>query len=206
MGQLPGLPPNTEGLLLIKGENVMMGYLNNPEKTRESIRDGWYITGDIALIDDDGFITIVDRLSRFSKIGGEMIPHVVIEQEISSYVENMARDTFGRENLAEALSGENLSGATGGKSMTKEVMTEERTVAVTGIPDESKGERLIVIHTTPLDPGSVVKYLAEKKLPNLWIPRTDCFFLVDTLPILGTGKLDLQGVKQLALALSSPSK
>lgn len=74
--------PNEEGLLLISGPNVMQGYLGNPQKTAEVIKDGWYITGDIAKIDEDGFVTITDRLSRFSKIGGEMVPHIKIEEVI----------------------------------------------------------------------------------------------------------------------------
>jgi len=75
-------PYNTEGLLLVKGPNVMKGYLNNPQRTEEVIRDGWYITGDIATIDEDGFVNITDRLSRFSKIGGEMVPHIKVEEKI----------------------------------------------------------------------------------------------------------------------------
>jgi acyl-[acyl-carrier-protein]-phospholipid O-acyltransferase/long-chain-fatty-acid--[acyl-carrier-protein] ligase len=72
-----------EGLLLVKGPNMMTGYLHQPEKTADVIRDGWYATGDIAMIDEDGFIFITDRLSRFSKIGGEMVPHVRIEEAIN---------------------------------------------------------------------------------------------------------------------------
>ncbi len=73
---------NEAGLLLVKGANVMKGYLNKPDKTSEVIKDGWYCTGDIATIDEDGFIHITDRLSRFSKIGGEMVPHIKIEENI----------------------------------------------------------------------------------------------------------------------------
>ena len=62
---------------------MMAGYLNQPEKTAEVMRDGWYVTGDIAMIDEDGFIFITDRLSRFSKIGGEMVPHLKIEEAIN---------------------------------------------------------------------------------------------------------------------------
>jgi len=70
------------GLLLVHGPNVMQGYLGRPDKTSEVLRDGWYVTGDIAAIDEDGFLTITDRLSRFSKIGGEMVPHVKVEDKL----------------------------------------------------------------------------------------------------------------------------
>jgi acyl-[acyl-carrier-protein]-phospholipid O-acyltransferase/long-chain-fatty-acid--[acyl-carrier-protein] ligase len=74
------LPAYQTGLLLVKGANVMTGYLNNPAKSAEIPHEGWYNTGDIARIDEEGFLFITDRLSRFSKIGGEMIPHGAIEE------------------------------------------------------------------------------------------------------------------------------
>ncbi|WP_374373343.1 acyl-[ACP]--phospholipid O-acyltransferase [Dongia sp.] len=74
--------PGEEGLLLLKSPARMLGYLNNPEKTADVLRDGWYVTGDIAVLDDDGFIRITDRLSRFSKIGGEMVPHLKVEEAL----------------------------------------------------------------------------------------------------------------------------
>ena len=80
------LAPNQEGLLLVKGSNRMIGYLNQPGLTAEAFRDGWYITGDIALIDDEGFIRITDRLARFSKIAGEMVPHMKIEEAIGTVI------------------------------------------------------------------------------------------------------------------------
>jgi len=70
------------GMLLIRGPNVMKGYLDKPELTSEVIRDGWYTTGDLAMIDADGFIRITGRQSRFSKIGGEMVPHIGIEETL----------------------------------------------------------------------------------------------------------------------------
>jgi acyl-[acyl-carrier-protein]-phospholipid O-acyltransferase / long-chain-fatty-acid--[acyl-carrier-protein] ligase len=76
------MPPNQNGMLLVRGPNLMQGYLNRPDRTREAMHDGWYITGDIACVDDDGFITITDRLSRFSKIGGEMVPHIKVEETL----------------------------------------------------------------------------------------------------------------------------
>ncbi len=77
----------TAGMLLAKGGNLMLGYLGQPELTAEVMRDGWYITGDIAAIDEDGFIRITDRLSRFSKIGGEMVPHMKIEEVINAILD-----------------------------------------------------------------------------------------------------------------------
>ena len=159
---------NEEGLLLVKGANVMKGYLNNPDRTAEVIKDGWYITGDIATIDEDGFIHITDRLSRFSKIGGEMVPHIKIE-----------------ENIMEII------GAT------------EPVCTVTAVSDEKKGERLVVLHSIDLDVDEVWEALGKKGLPNLWIPRKDNFYKVDIIPVLGSGKIDLKKVKELAQQLSA---
>lgn len=158
---------NEEGLLLVKGANVMKGYLNNPDKTAEVIKDGWYITGDIAAIDEDGFIHITDRLSRFSKIGGEMVPHIKIE-----------------ENIMEIL------GAT------------EPVCAVTAVSDEKKGERLVVLHSIVFDIDEMWGALSKKGLPNLWIPRKDNFYKVDSIPVLGSGKIDLKKVKEIARQLA----
>ena len=82
-GSLEPLPPDGEGLLLVKGPNRMLGYLGEAERTAEVVRDGWYITGDLAVVDDEGFLRITDRLSRFSKIAGEMVPHLKVEEALS---------------------------------------------------------------------------------------------------------------------------
>ncbi len=158
-------PAGQTGLLLVRGPNVMQGYLNRPSKTAEVLHDGWYNTGDIGSVDEDGFIWITDRLSRFSKIGGEMIPHIKIEDKLHE-----------------------LAGAT------------EPIFAVTGLPDEKKGERLAVIHTVP--EAKLQEYLAglaQTDLPPLWRPRPDQFVRVEALPYLGTGKLDLRRVREIAL-------
>lgn len=156
--------PGESGLILVKGPNVMLGYLGRPDKTEEVIRDGWYVTGDIGVMDDDGFIRITDRLSRFSKIGGEMIPHGAVEDELHARL-----------------------GKTG-------------VVAVTAVPDEKKGEKLVVVYAREAaDAETLQRLLAESSLPNLWKPGRDCYIEVDTLPILGTGKLDLKGIRQVAL-------
>lgn len=70
------------GRLQVRGPNVMLGYLDDPDRTNAVIRDGWYDTGDIGRIDEEGFIVITGRLSRFSKIGGEMVPHEAVEDAL----------------------------------------------------------------------------------------------------------------------------
>jgi acyl-[acyl-carrier-protein]-phospholipid O-acyltransferase/long-chain-fatty-acid--[acyl-carrier-protein] ligase len=163
------LGPDTPGLLLIKGPNVMQGYLKMPEKTAEVVKDGWYVTGDFAQIDNEGFITITGRQSRFSKIGGEMVPHIKIEEVLTSI-------------LAEP---------------TDE--GPELRAVVTSVPDERKGERLIVIHLKiSITISEVCNALSEAGLPNLWIPSADSFVEVEEIPFLGTGKLDLKGLKTIA--------
>ncbi|HTQ51072.1 MAG TPA: AMP-binding protein, partial [Candidatus Acidoferrales bacterium] len=163
------LPVGQPGLMLVSGPNVMLGYLNQPEKTSEVLRDGWYATGDIAAIDEDGFLQITDRLSRFSKIGGEMVPHIKVEEKLHE-----------------------LAGAT------------EQTFVVAGVPDEKKGERLVVLHKLADGPlQASLEKLAQCDLPNLWKPRADQFFHVDNFPLLGTGKLDLRKVKETAQKLST---
>jgi len=160
--------PGTAGMLLVKGPNVMKGYLGKPEKTAEVLRDGWYTTGDVALMEEDGFLTITDRLSRFSKIGGEMVPHIKIEDKLHD-----------------------LAGVT------------EQVFAVTALPDEKKGERIVVITTLSAEKlAPVLEKLPQCDLPALWKPRANQFFHVDALPMLGTGKIDLRGVKAAAGALA----
>jgi acyl-[acyl-carrier-protein]-phospholipid O-acyltransferase/long-chain-fatty-acid--[acyl-carrier-protein] ligase len=77
------LPPGREGVIAVKGPQVMVGYLNRPDATAQVVKDGWYITGDLGFVDDDGFLKITDRLSRFSKIAGEMVPHISVESAIA---------------------------------------------------------------------------------------------------------------------------
>jgi acyl-[acyl-carrier-protein]-phospholipid O-acyltransferase/long-chain-fatty-acid--[acyl-carrier-protein] ligase len=157
------LPLGETGLLWIKGPNVMQGYLNQPNKTAEVLQDGWYNTGDIARIDEEGFIYLTDRLARFSKIGGEMVPHGAIEEILQ-----------------------------------KACGAEEPCVAVIGVPGE-RGEELAVCCTPQAaEPDILHAILKDSGLPNLWIPRRSNFVTVEKLPILGTGKLDLCALRELA--------
>ena len=75
-------PVGDEGMILVKGPNIMKGYLGREDLTAKVLREGWYVTGDIGYVDEDGFLFITGRLSRFSKIGGEMVPHVVVEDAL----------------------------------------------------------------------------------------------------------------------------
>jgi acyl-[acyl-carrier-protein]-phospholipid O-acyltransferase / long-chain-fatty-acid--[acyl-carrier-protein] ligase len=103
----PPLPPGQSGLLLVRGPNIMRGYLGRPEKTAEVLRDGWYITGDIAAVDDDGFLAITDRLSRFSKIGGEMVAHIKVEDKLHELA-GITEQTFVVTGVPDSRKGERL--------------------------------------------------------------------------------------------------
>lgn len=153
-----------EGLLLVRGDNRMAGYLGEPERTAEVLRDGWYVTGDIATIDAQGFIRITDRLSRFSKIGGEMVPHMRIEEHLQA------------------------------------LLTDSHTCIVTAVPDDVKGERLVAFYTDPAaTPQQLWERLTATALPRLWIPKREDLRFIESVPTLGTGKVDLRAVRQLAL-------
>ena len=72
------------GMLWLRGTNIFEGYLHDPKRTADVLHDGWLKTGDIGRFDEDGFLYIEGRLSRFSKIGGEMVPHEAIEDKITA--------------------------------------------------------------------------------------------------------------------------
>lgn len=104
------LPPNQSGLLLVKGPNVMQGYWKREDLTQKAMHQGWYITGDIAEIDEDGFITITDRLARFSKIGGEMVPHGYIEEALHRAINAEAESQlFAVTAVSDKQQGESLA-------------------------------------------------------------------------------------------------
>lgn len=155
-------PVGEEGLLEVAGESVMKGYLNNAEGTARVLQDGWYNTGDIARQDADGYLFITGRLSRFSKIGGEMVSHGLVEEAIIRAV--------GNENIR---------------------------LAVTSTSDPRKGERLLVFHTgLPLSPSEIIAGMRANDTANICIPKPTDFHQVEALPLLASGKLDLQRLQQ----------
>lgn len=156
--------PAESGVVHVKGPNVMKGYLGLPEKTAQVLKDGWYTTGDIVRFDEAGHLVITDRLSRFSKIGGEMVPHGRIEEALHAVVE-----------------------------------ATEQLFAVTAVRDEKKGERIAVVHIKiEHHADALVEKLKCCDLPNIFIPKPRDFVQVEALPVLGTGKMDLRAVRQIA--------
>ncbi|MCF6207096.1 MAG: acyl-[ACP]--phospholipid O-acyltransferase [Sulfurovum sp.] len=162
------LPTGEDGMILIGGTQIMKGYLGDPEKTASVIKeiDGirWYVTGDKGHLDEDGFLTIVDRYSRFAKIGGEMVSLGLVEQEIGK------------------------------------VINEDEKIAVTAIPDEKKGEAVVLLFEGERKIDEVMRAVGTLGMNPLFVPSKA--FKVDAIPVLGTGKADFKGAKQLAEKLA----
>jgi acyl-[acyl-carrier-protein]-phospholipid O-acyltransferase/long-chain-fatty-acid--[acyl-carrier-protein] ligase len=152
------------GMLWLRGANIIDGYLDDPARTAEALRDGWYRTGDLGRLDEDGFLFIEGRMSRFSKVGGEMVPHGTVESRIH------------------AALGDSDDGTTW--------------LVVTGIPDEAKGEALVLLTTREVDLPALRKKLLEAGTPALWIPKI--VRVVERIPVLATGKLDLRACQEIA--------
>jgi len=158
------MPNGQVGLLEIKGANIFMGYLDAEQTAKAMTPDGWYRTGDLGRMDEDGFLYLAGRLSRFSKIGGEMVPHGTVEDTLRKVMK--LTDSF------------------------------EIKVAVASIADPAKGEQLVVLHVDDVDVEAIRTALSAEGLANLWIPKV--FKKVPAIPILGTGKLDLSKLRELA--------
>ncbi len=161
------LPINSSGMIWLRGPNIFKEYLDLPSQTQEVIKGGWFRTGDIGRVDEDGFLYIEGRLSRFSKIAGEMVPHETVESHINKALSYDSED--------------------------------EKKIAVIGIPDEAKGEALVLLSTEEMSDESV-KSLRQKLLDlgvaALWIPKK--IIKVDSIPSLASGKLDIKGCEDLA--------
>jgi len=160
------LPLHSSGMIWLRGANIFEGYLNQAEKTASVMKGGWFKTGDLGRLDEDGFLYIEGRLSRFSKIGGEMVPHETVEDLINK--------ALGHAD-------------------------DERRIAIVGVPDEAKGEALILLSSNPdIDLTDLRTKLTAAGIPALWIPKK----IVDVaeIPILASGKLDIKGCEERAHA------
>lgn len=163
------LPVDESGMIWLKGANIFNGYLKQPRKTEEVLKDGWFRTGDIGRLDADGFLYIEGRLSRFSKIGGEMVPHETIEDHI-----NRALGLDGESERKIAVVG------------MPDVDKGEALVLLSTVASDAVKQELINLRYTLLDRG----------VPSLWIPKK--LVPVQSIPILQSGKLDIKGCEKLA--------
>ncbi len=162
------LNADEDGMLLVTGPNVMQGYANRDDLTKQAIHDGWYETGDIGHVDKQGFLHITGRLSRFSKIGGEMVPHIRVEEEIGRL-------------LCESDDDE-----------------EVRVCVTAVPDKKKGERLIVLHKPTSKSADDIRNALQAAGLPNLFIPGADSFLEVDEIPMLGTGKLDLKRAKELA--------
>ena len=166
------IPINRQGIIWFKGSNVFSGYLGNPKKSAEVLTpDGWFRTGDVGRVDDDGFLYIEGRISRFSKIAGEMVPHETVEAAINK--------VLGLDSEA------------------------ERRIAVVGVPDEQKGEAILLLSTIAgpaLEQECIdLRYkLLDEGISSLWCPKR--IIPVTEIPVLASGKLDIKSCESLAKA------
>jgi len=160
------------GMLWLRGANIFEGYYKDTDQTTAVLEDGWYRTGDVGRLDEDGFLFIEGRISRFSKIGGEMVPHLTLENKI-----------------AEALD-------------LHPAADEGPPIAVIGVPDEKKGESLVLLAAVKIELSVLRKRLLEQGVPSLWIPRV--IVAVPAVPILASGKLDMRECQRMARQAAPP--
>ena len=171
------LPLSQQGMVWIKGANIFNGYIGREELNREVIRDGWFKTGDLGSMDLNGILSLGGRRARFSKIGGEMVPHEVVEQAVDAFV-TVPQGFTGR---AVAVVG------------VPDPQKGEALVLLSAVHDSQLGKEMDAIR----------EHLVASGLPRLWCPRE--IIPVATIPVLPTGKMDLKGCRILAFeALGLP--
>ena len=161
--QLEKIPGVEEGgKLLVKGANIMAGYLRDTNPgVLEPPQDGWYDTGDIVRIDEDGFVFILGRAKRFAKVAGEMISLTAVETEINA-------------------------------------LWPGKMHAVVNIPDDKKGEQLVLFTTEPTaQRAALLADFKAKGLSELAVPKT--VRIVEEIPLMGTGKVDYVKLKESLL-------
>jgi acyl-[acyl-carrier-protein]-phospholipid O-acyltransferase / long-chain-fatty-acid--[acyl-carrier-protein] ligase len=164
------VPVDHPGIIVLKGSNIFPGYLRDIKRSNEVLSpDGWFKTGDVGCLDADGFLHIQGRISRFSKIAGEMVPHETIEAAINKVL--------------------------GLDSET------ERKIAIVGVPDDKKGEAIILLSTISgpaLEQECIdLRYkLLDEGLTSLWCPKL--IIPVEEIPLLASGKLDIKGCQEMA--------
>jgi len=159
------LPPNQTGKILVKGDMVMKGYLGDLEETSMRIHNGWYDTGDMGCLDEDGFLWHKGRLKRFVKVGGEMVSLVRVEEVLNKYI------------------------------------PEDVLCCVVDVPNPTKGADVVAAITTrDFDKRDLLKQLAAE-LPAIAVPKE--FYVIEDIPIMGTGKVNFREVEKICRRLSA---
>lgn len=159
-----------QGLIWLKGANVFGGYLNNPKKSEEVLKDGWFLTGDVGRMDEDGFLFIEGRISRFSKIGGEMVPHETLEAEITKALglDQETERKIAIVGIPDAQKGEAI-------------------ILISTVAGVALEQECIDLRYKLMDAG----------IPSLWCPKR--IVPVTDIPILASGKLDIKGCIERAI-------
>lgn len=158
------------GMIWFKGANVFHGYHDDAKRTADVMdSEGWFRTGDIGRLDMDGFLYIEGRLSRFSKIGGEMVPHETVE-----------------ETIIKTLSLENESARKIAIVGVPDPEKGEALILLSAVPGGPEAQEILDLRYR----------LLEKGLPPLWIPKK--MIRLSEIPILSSGKLDVQSCEQIA--------
>jgi acyl-[acyl-carrier-protein]-phospholipid O-acyltransferase/long-chain-fatty-acid--[acyl-carrier-protein] ligase len=164
------------GMIWFKGSNVFTGYLNDPKRSADVLdKDGWFRTGDVGRVDMDGFLYIEGRISRFSKIAGEMVPHETVE-----------------EAMVRALGLESESSRRLVVVGVPDIERGEALVLLTNLPGGPEHQEIVALRHR----------LLERGVPPLWIPKK--MIRVGDIPVLASGKLDVKACEKIARAGSSP--
>ncbi len=163
---------HSSGMIWFKGANIFEGYLDEPKRTADvKNSDGWFRTGDIGRVDMDGFLYIEGRLSRFSKIAGEMVPHETVEDSLMKAMglENETTRKIAVVGVPDPDKGESL-------------------VLLTALPGGPEHQEILDLRYR----------LLERGMPPLWIPKK--MIRISDIPILSSGKLDVQSCEKIARA------
>ncbi len=157
------IPIDQQGVIWLRGTNIFPGYLDNQKTTDKVLKDGWFRTGDIGRMDGDGFLYIEGRTSRFSKIGGEMVPHETVEAAVTRVLglDNETERKVAIVGIPDEKKGEALA-------------------LLSTIPVQSLEQFCIDLRYRLLDAG----------IASLWTPKT--IIPVNEIPLLASGKLDLK--------------
>jgi len=169
---MEALDVGQDGLILIGGHQIMQGYLGQPQKSDDVIAEidniRWYKTGDKGHVDKDGFVTIVDRYSRFAKIAGEMVSLGAVEGKLHTLIASF------NDNV-------------------------EFDVVTAAVPDDKKGEAVVALVSGEIDLDDLKAQLSRSDIAPLM--RPSALYSVGKIPLLGSGKVNLSQLNDVAKAL-----